>query len=310
MLMYSNDKMKGRNEEMLHVVCYSGGIESALAAIEVIRRYGRENVILLNHDISPEAEDPDIKQYKLDIAAYLGLPVTSCNAVAESYQELDQLKGAVERGKFKGPNGEYCTYYLKSEPFNRAMDPLLECIKTRAFKVGNGTELCTNRLKTAPFEAWLDRRIPDDLTIHYGFTPEEFQRVERRRRILAARGVKTDFPLLWPERTIHNTAEIGIPKPEHYRIWKHGNCIGCLKAGWQHWYCVYVHRRDRWNLAKFAEESIGYAINRRGKIPCRLTERESEFETLHLAGLPATEWIPPGKFWSMARKLLKQSKET
>lgn len=292
---------------MKHIVCYSGGVESALAAIEVVRRYGREDVVLLNHDISPDAEDADIKQYKQDIADYLGIPVTPCNAVTESYRELDPLTGAIERGKFKGPNGEYCTYYLKSEPFNRAMDPLLECIKTRAFKVGNGTELCTNRLKTAPFKVWLNWQIPDDLTVYYGFTPGESQRIERRRRILALRNLKTDFPLLWPNRTIFDTAEIGIPKPEHYRVWKHGNCIGCLKAGWQHWYCVYVHRRDRWELAKEAEQKIGYAINRRGGVPCRLVEREEEFEALRRAELPATEWIPSGRFWSMARNLLKNN---
>lgn len=35
---------------MKHIVCYSGGVESALAAIEVARLYRREDVVLLNHD--------------------------------------------------------------------------------------------------------------------------------------------------------------------------------------------------------------------------------------------------------------------
>ena len=33
-----------------HVVCFSGGHSSALVAIEVVRRYGRGDVVLLNHD--------------------------------------------------------------------------------------------------------------------------------------------------------------------------------------------------------------------------------------------------------------------
>lgn len=38
---------------MKHIVCFSGGHSSALAAIETVRRYGQEGVVLLNHDISP-----------------------------------------------------------------------------------------------------------------------------------------------------------------------------------------------------------------------------------------------------------------
>lgn len=40
---------------MKYVVCYSGGHSSALAAVETVRQHGAENVILLNHDISPAA---------------------------------------------------------------------------------------------------------------------------------------------------------------------------------------------------------------------------------------------------------------
>lgn len=39
---------------MKHIVCFSKGHSSALVAIEVVRRFGKENVILLNHDINPK----------------------------------------------------------------------------------------------------------------------------------------------------------------------------------------------------------------------------------------------------------------
>lgn len=39
-----------------YVVCFSGGHSSALVAIETVRRYGREGVVLLNHDINPRVE--------------------------------------------------------------------------------------------------------------------------------------------------------------------------------------------------------------------------------------------------------------
>ena len=37
---------------MKHIVCYSGGHSSALVAVEVVRKFGKENVVLLNHDIN------------------------------------------------------------------------------------------------------------------------------------------------------------------------------------------------------------------------------------------------------------------
>ena len=64
---------------MKHIVCFSGGHSSALAAIETVRKYGRENVILLNHDISPHVEHEDIKRFKQEVADYLHIPITYAN---------------------------------------------------------------------------------------------------------------------------------------------------------------------------------------------------------------------------------------
>ena len=64
---------------MKHVVLYSGGHSSALAAIETVRRYGPENTILLNHDINPRTEDADIKRFKREVAEYLGLLIAYAN---------------------------------------------------------------------------------------------------------------------------------------------------------------------------------------------------------------------------------------
>lgn len=258
---------------MKHIICYSGGHESALVAIEVTRRYGSENVILLNHDITLDAEDQDIKQYKLDIANYLGLDITPCNA----------------SGKFTH------------------LDPIKACMDVKAFKVGRGTELCCAKIKTEPFHKWLKQNFSDkNCIIYYGFPKSEPQRAARRKSILYYdMGYRVQFPLLWEYRTIHDTKEIGIPKPKHYERFIHGNCMGCLKAGWQHWYCIYVLRPDRWELAKEAEEFIGYSISRRGGKPCYLKEREAEFKLLQKLGQPATEHIKAATFWAMARKRLK-----
>jgi PP-loop superfamily ATP-utilizing enzyme len=62
--------------EVKNVICFSGGHSSALCAIEAVRRYGKENVILLNHDLSLKVEHEDIKRFKQEVADYLGIKIT------------------------------------------------------------------------------------------------------------------------------------------------------------------------------------------------------------------------------------------
>ncbi|MEH5154843.1 hypothetical protein PO457_05835 [Escherichia coli] len=237
---------------MKHVVLYSGGHSSAIVAIEVVRKYGRENVILLNHDISSTVEDEDIKRFKDEISSYLGIDVT--------YANHERWKDAT---------------------------PISVCLDARAWKVGSGQILCTNRLKTGPFDLWLERNDSQKENIYYyGFDRNEMHRVQRRVGVMAERGYKTDYPIaLWPQRTIHSTEEIGINRPMAYSRFKHANCIGCLKAGWQHWYCVYVLRKDIWNEAKAAEEEIGYAIHKDEAGAVYLEEREGLFAEMERLGI-------------------------
>ena len=69
---------------MKYVVCYSGGHSSAVAAVETVRRFGKENVVLLNHNISSKVEQGKIKDFKREVAEYLQLPITYANC--EDYE--------------------------------------------------------------------------------------------------------------------------------------------------------------------------------------------------------------------------------
>ena len=294
---------------MKHIICYSGGHSSAICAIEVCRRYGKENVILLNHNINSNVEDEDIKRFKKEIADYLGLEITFAN-----YNEiLDEEKM---------PNQFEIS------------------IKKKGFKGKNNTEFCTYELKTKPFYKYLQNKFSDKkCVVYYGFDDDEFKRVERRKTILNDIQIMSDFPLaLWTsknfnkfkmyltkkgrnaeaimrienfidtsdfERTILSTKEIGIEPPNVYNVWKHANCIGCLKAGKQHWYCVYVNRNDVFEEAKKAEKIIGYSIIK----GVFLEDLEKDFEKMKKNGVPATEKIPSNLFWKTAKRYTKKNSE-
>jgi hypothetical protein len=310
---------------MKHLVTLSGGHSSGIVSIEVTRKFGKENVILLNHDINPSKEDKDIKRFKKEVANYLGLPITYANFNDLPVDELpDQFEVCEEAGSFVNPHDR--------------------------------NALCTNRLKTGPFTTYLKRFHHDrQVIIYYGFDETEPERISRRSGILKDMGYESDYPIalwsregvteynrweiqsaikiynkvnndnlqdidwflgLFPEyaeflelrpykgfnRTIFSTGEIGIEPPNTYNKFKHANCTGCLKGGQQHWYVVYCNRYDVFERAKLAEERIGYSIIK----GFFLKDIEEKFYKMKLAGVPDSEHIPYQTFWATARKYLKE----
>lgn len=258
---------------MKNIICYSGGHSSALVAIEVARKFGTSDMVLLNHDMHASVEHADIKRFKQEVADYIGLPLTFASRRNAEQDQFDV------------------------------------CVESKAFKVNAGSELCTSRLKTEPFHYWLKANAPDkDCILYYGFdrTPRELVRMQRRTGVLAAQGYRTDYPLaLWDGRTIHATEEVGILRPSTYGVFVHGNCIGCMKAGWQHWYIVFCTRPDIWEKAKWAEDEIGYAIHHDEDGPAYLVEMEDRFAAMRAAGIPATEHIEPQRFWAQSKKIIQ-----
>jgi len=251
------------------IICFSGGHSSALVAIEAVRKYGKNNVILLNHDISSHVEHKDIKRFKREVANYLELPITYANA--ESFEEMTPLKVAL---MYKG------------------------------FQFQPGNALCTKYLKTDPFYKYLEQ-IPKltDFHILYGFDAEEINRIQRRTDIVRAMGYTAEFPLADWDRTLENTEDIGIKRPATYRVYKHANCIGCLKAGRQHWYCVYCLRPDIWQEAKAAERELGYSIIK----DAYLEELEPKFYVMkHSKGICPNDKENGASFWARVEQTLPE----
>lgn len=259
---------------MKYIVCYSGGHSSGLVAIEAVRKVGKENVILLNHDISSKVEHQDIKRFKMEVADYLGIEITPANM--DNFEE---------------------------------MTPLRVCKKLGAFRSTLGKALCTYNLKTNPFNAWLNNNYPadtdntrDDIKILYGFDKNETERIQRRSSILATKGYKTDFPLAFWDRTIFETKEIGIEKPITYKIFKHANCFGCLKAGIQHWYIVYCLRQDIFQEALEAEKEIGHNIIKDNY----LEDLIPRFEDMKAKGICPNDKENSARFWARVDKAIPE----
>lgn len=258
---------------MKYIVCYSGGHSSAIVAVECVRKFGKENVILINHDISSEVEHPDVKRFKHDVADYLDIDITPVNM--DGYEELSPLK---------------------------------LCKKHCAFQYRPGHAICTRMLKTEPFHAWLKEHyqadiehINSDCKIVYGFDMSEPHRIQRRAGIMGTMGYLTEFPMIWDERTIHEIEEIGIQRPRTYNIFKHANCIGCLKAGRQHWYIVYCLYPHIFEEAKEAEAEIGYSIIK----GVYLEELESKFKEMRMAGICPSDKGNPATFWADVKRRLQ-----
>lgn len=254
---------------MKYVICYSGGKSSSECALTVAKKYGAENVVLLNHDINPTIEQACTKQLKKDVADYLGIKITYAN-----HKDWDKAT------------------------------PVSVCVDAGAWKVGSGQILCTNRLKTDPFVKWM-KEHDEGYTYVYGFDKNEPSRVNRRAQIMGQMGYKTAFPMLWDESEIVRLESIGIDPGAGYKTFNHSNCVGCLKAGWQHWYIVYCTRRDIWDEAKAGEDEIGYAIHKDKDGPVYLEEKEELFDAMIKAGVVPTEKVKFQSFWSQAKKAVK-----
>lgn len=259
---------------MKYVVTFSGGLMSALVAVEAVRRVGKENVILLNNSISGMVEHADIKRYKKEVAQYLDIEITYANI--ENFEEMTPLKLCIEKGAFQYTVGKtLCTYYLKTEPFYKWLD------------------------ENYPADA---EHVREDITILYGFDMTEPERIQSRSSILASKGYKTDFPLAFWDRTIHDTSEIGIEKPITYRIFKHANCFGCLKAGIQHWYMVYCLRNDIFQEGIAAEKEIGYSIIK----DHYLEDLIPRYEDLKAKGICPNDKENSARFWARVNNAIPE----
>ena len=256
---------------MKHIVCYSGGVSSALVGAMVLKKFGKENTVWLNHEV--RAEPKDVERFEKEFAKYHGMEITYANADEKKYPGL--------------------TPYSVVKEF-------------QCFQNGPSRVLCTAILKTEPFYEWLKQNYLEGDVIYYGFDGSESNRIQRRSSILASSGYKSDYPLaLWSDPlTKKYLDQIGIAPPMQYKVFKHANCRGCIKGKLQHWLCVYVHDRETYDKFAKLEEEIGYTIQKNQS----LNELRSYFDEVVKTGVPITEHLHGNTFWANVKKELELKK--
>lgn len=106
-------------------------------------------------------------------------------------------------------------------------------------------------------------------------------------------------------RKIQGYEEIGIKRPVTYKTFKHANCIGCLKAGRQHWYVVYCLYPKIFKEAVEAEKEIGHSIIK----GVWLEDLIPQYRTMRKLGIVPGDKMKSQTFWAMVRKKIKESEE-
>lgn len=139
----------------------------------------------------------------------------------------------------------------------------------------------------------------------YGFDLKEQSRISRRSALMGKAGYQTDYPMIWQGDFIDEIESAGIRRPNAYEMFEHANCVGCLKAGWQHWYIVYIFRRDIYDEVADFEEEVNHALHKNWKgEPVFLNDRREFFDDMIICGIKGTEHLPPEKFWIDAKKMV------
>jgi RNAse (barnase) inhibitor barstar len=204
---------------MKHIVQFSGGVGSAMAAYLVTQQYPKEDIILLYHDV-PDGQDDDTYRFNEDISKFLGIPITE---VSDGRSLWDVIRDNKSLPSLFIP---FCTRVLKLEQGEKFYKTLNE-----PFIIYTG--YCFEEKKRV-------EKAKEKMT-----RPTEFPVYEAR---LTSKQCKQIIANEW-----------GIKLPRAYKYFEHNNCIPCFKStSYEYWRKVYEYFPERYQLAVKAEQLIGH----------------------------------------------------
>jgi len=222
---------------MKHIVQYSGGAGSAMAAYLVAQKIPKEDIILLFHDVRG-GHDDDMYRFNADVSAFLGLPITEYSSKKTMW---DLVKGHNSLPSTWMP---FCTEELKLDMGDRFYSELPYFVYHQDNP--NAEELAL---------------YPDVPFILYtGYCFGEEKRVDKKNTITKT----TKYPVYDAGLTSTDCKRIiseewGIELPRAYQWFEHNNCIPCWKSGSKdYWHKVWEHYPERYQMAIEMEKFTGH----------------------------------------------------
>jgi hypothetical protein len=210
---------------MNHLVSYSGGACSFLAAKRVIEKNGGpQNVTLLFADT--KMEDEDLYRFMRETGEYLGVPVTTISDGRTPWQVFHDKK-------FLG---------------NTRADPCSQVLKRDLLW----------KWTAANFK-------PEDTTVYVGLDWQEEHRLVRLREARPGWNIQAPMaerPLMDKGMMLKELKRIGIEIPRLYKLgFPHNNCGGfCVKAGQAHFAHLLAVMPERYAYHENQEQELRKVI--------------------------------------------------
>jgi hypothetical protein len=204
---------------MKHIIHFSGGVSSYVAARRVIDKYGTEDAVLLFCDTL--IEDEDLYRFNKDAEVSLGVPITVIADGRDPFQLFKDKRylGNAQQG--------ICSLHLKRNLADK-------WVKDR-FKDGE----CVQHFGL------------DYSEMH------RIERLIERKAPYAVDFPLTWKPVLTKESIFEIVKSDGLEIPRLYSFSHHNNCGGgCVKAGVSHWKDLWANMPERFRWWESKEQEL------------------------------------------------------
>lgn len=221
----------GTSDDPIRIVFFSGGRGSYEALYQIVKRYGKANLLVLFADTM--IEDEDLYRFMLDTSRALNVHV---NRIADGRTPIEVFFDV----RFFG---------------NSRIDPCSKILKRDLIKTFVKNHFPANKGK--------------QIILYFGIGPSEKRRNERIQAAWEAEGYEVEFPLQYEDAPsedeyIPHMLEVGIKPPRLYEYgFPHNNCGGaCVKAGQKQWLLLLQQFPDRYAMWEKAEQDFSVMMGK------------------------------------------------
>lgn len=230
--------------EHFHIVNFSGGVTSWVAAKRVVERYGSEGVTLITADTRGEADD------------WHDFVVAAADDVGAQHH-----------------------VFVHNEKY----DDIYDLATKRKYLPNSMAGICSIELKVKPIKIWIDDNGADGYIQYFGFDWSEIHRLDKLRAQNPNRDAeRIQAPLMWePMITKRDCMELlkssDLPMPQAYvQGFEHNNCLatGCFKIGRKGWLQMMRNRPEVFERTENYELWFRENVNEKGALLMANSDRE------------------------------------